>query len=62
MIRRRLEKFGVKIFRILDKYYRWYEISPKLSIELQKERRKDIKNILTEFDKSNHCLQYLYSI
>lgn len=46
----------------MDKYYRWYEVSPKLSIEEQKNRRKDIKNILNEFDKANHCLQYLYTI
>jgi hypothetical protein len=33
MIAKILDKIGVKIFRILDKYYRWYEISSKLTLE-----------------------------
>ncbi len=33
MIRKMLDDVGVKIFRILDKYYRWYDVSMKLSLE-----------------------------
>ena len=36
MISKMLEKIGIQIFRILDKYYRWYEVNPKLSSDEQR--------------------------
>lgn len=62
MINKMLEKIGIKIFRILDKYYRWYEINPKLSPDEQRKKKSDIKDVLRQIDSANHCLQYLNSI
>jgi hypothetical protein len=62
IIKEKLDKVGVKLFRILDKYYQWYEISSKLTPDLKKEKRTAVKKLLTDIDKFIHCLQYLHSI
>jgi len=36
MIKTKLDKIGVKVFRILDKYYRWWQINPKLDADAKK--------------------------